>query len=484
MKSMLVCLLLLVCLLEAGIVPAQQAAPVQQAPPHYMTVPCPPEIDNHPMPECGYLLVPENRANPESNTISMFVVRFLALRAAERQPDPIIVLQGGPGFDIAVVGAFYMHNAGLAALSTRRDVIFVDQRGTGLSLPSLDCLETEPMFVCRNRLLAAGIDFTGYTTREIAADINDLRLALGYEQVNLFGISFGTRLALFVLRDYPASVRSVILDSAYPPQINFLVEDPANLQRALDLLFATCAADETCNSRHPDLETRFYALVDRLNATPMLIQQRNLRTGETSEYLLSGDLLIADMSIYLQFSNNIPRLPLVIDQLEAGRTTLYNNLQWLPFNNAEGMYLSVQCADEFVYSSLPEIDAALEMVDPHVAAALRPDYERIDTVCAMWGAAEPDPRDREPVSSEVPALIVGGEFDPVTPPAWGRLAAETLPNSYFYEFPQVTHAVIVSSVIFMPYDCPMGMALAFLNDPTTTPDSTCIADEFTGIAFR
>ncbi len=504
MKRFLLILLLVVLLSRAGSA-AQEASPAQQVPPYFEPIACPPEIQRSTLPECGYLHVPENRANPDSRMIRVFVTRYPAVRTGERLPDPVFYLSGGPGGPITSVGEALMQQ-GLAVVNGRRDAVLIDQRGTGLSEPSLDCPEVDAVTfalleealspdeevarmvaaaaVCHERLLAAGIDLSAYNSRENAADINDLRLALGYEQVNLFGGSYGTRLALFVLRDHPDGVRSVILESAYPPQIDLLSAGAASFQRSLDLLFAGCAAHAQCSSRHPDLETRFYALVDRLNAEPMTVTIRNLYSGDAVDLQLTGSQLAYMVFGFLYDSVAIPALPAMIDQLEAGRATLFTSLVWRSLwggDLAEGMNYSVQCAEEHAFSSPEEVATALETVRPQIAESARIAHlQMMFEICALWDLPAPDPRDNAPVSSTVPALVLAGEYDPVTPPAWGRLTAETLPNSFYLEFPGVGHSIVFG----INSDCPLSIALAFVNDPTTAPDAACIAEDFTGPAFR
>lgn len=191
-------------------------------------------------PECGYLIVPENRAQVDSPPIRLHVAIFRN-RSADPAPDPVVHLAGGPGSSSLDV-AGYMLGQGLDAILERRDFILFDQRGTGYSQSRLDCPErealtsllldgrlsaeeTQPAVLeafqrCRERLAAQGIDLSAYHSAASAADLNDLRLALGYEKLNLYAVSYGTRLALTLMRDYPQAVRSAVLDSAYPLQVN------------------------------------------------------------------------------------------------------------------------------------------------------------------------------------------------------------------------------------------------------------------------
>jgi pimeloyl-ACP methyl ester carboxylesterase len=287
--------------------------------------------------ECGHLVVPEDRAQPDGATLRLAVAIFHPADA-DPEPDPVIYLEGGPGGSPleSIYLAFDQVYAPL--LNADRDLIVFDQRGVGFSVPALDCpavidLETdlldnevggeeltkpemydlmlETLLDCEAALHGVA-DLTAYNTATNAADVNDLRLALGYDQVNLWGISYGTRLALEVMRDYPEGVRSVVLDSVYPLEVDPFVETPSSVDRALDLLFATCAADEACSEAYPDLRATFFETVDRLNSAPARIEVTHRFTGERYDALLDGDSLVSLVVQFLYQTGFIPLLPRVI----------------------------------------------------------------------------------------------------------------------------------------------------------------------------
>ncbi|MCA9906963.1 MAG: alpha/beta fold hydrolase, partial [Anaerolineae bacterium] len=193
------------------------------------------------------------------------------------------------------------------------ELVIFDQRGTGYSEPSLACPESEELMLstldedldseqskglllqmvtaCHDRLRGEGIDLAAYNSRENAADVDDLRRALGYDQWDLYGISYGTRLAQTVMRDFPDGVRSVVLDSTYPLSADLTVDTIANMDRAFDTFFAGCAANAACSEAYPDLENRFFALADTLNATPILVPVLHVFTGQQLEALVDGDTM-------------------------------------------------------------------------------------------------------------------------------------------------------------------------------------------------
>ena len=232
--------------------------------------------------ECGYLLVPEDRADPDSPNLRLAVAIFHPSGGAS-QPDPILYLSGGPGGS-ALEFLSLTFSKLEPALAANRDLILFDQRGVGRSEPALDCpamielgrellddeldgkvltkeeafeLALETLLACYQDLSQIA-DLSAYNTVANAADVNDLRLALGYDQVNLWGTSYGTRLALGVMRDHPDGLRSVILDSVYPPDVDLYLESPANVNRAFTVFFEGCAQDEACNAAYPDLRAVFF----------------------------------------------------------------------------------------------------------------------------------------------------------------------------------------------------------------------------------
>ena len=242
-------------------------------------------------PECGYLIVPENRLRADSPLIRLHVAIFRN-RLGVAVADPVVHLAGGPGSSSLNV-ASYMFGQGLDAILDQRDFILFDQRGTGYSQPRLDCPERtsitgtllerglsaagnheiilDAFRRCRDRLVGQGTDLSAYHSAASAADLNDLRLALGYEKLNLYAVSYGTRLALTLMRDHPEGVRSAVLDSVYPPQVNLYTELAPNAERAFNTFFAHCADDASCNQSYPDLRGVFYRTVDQLNASPVSV---------------------------------------------------------------------------------------------------------------------------------------------------------------------------------------------------------------------
>src|SRR5947209_1322320 len=235
---------------------------------------------------CGFLRVPEDRSLSQGLAIRLAVAIFKT-PSSQPDPDPVLLLSGGPG-DPLLERIGPMFKAGNLAYRTQnRDVILLDQRGVGYSQPSLRCLVNETLRTCHDRLVKSGINLNAFTTLENAADVHDLVQALGYQQVNLDGASYGTELALTVMRLFPVDVRSVVLDSVLPPQANSFRSFPRAAVRAFDVLFHGCAADPHCNEAYPHLQAVFYQLVGGLNTTPITFQT-TLQTGKSVTVKFTG----------------------------------------------------------------------------------------------------------------------------------------------------------------------------------------------------
>lgn len=445
---------------------------------------------------CGFLVVPEDRANPDGGGEVRIHFAVFESSNPDAPDDPILYLDGGPGGETLETLQFTLEPT-WSGFIANRDLILFDQRGVGYTTPSLACQETrdltfelldddlpteeylarerDALAECRDRVGADGVDFTQYHSAANAADVADLRIALDIDEWNLLGISYGTRLAQTVMRDHPEGLRSVILDSNYSPEDDLITQAPANLARALDVLWAGCDAHPGCADAFPDLEDRFWAVVADLDAAPLTFAVRDVFSGTRHDALLDGQALIGSMFQGLYSAEVIPVLPQVIAELEEGVTTTIALLMTNDLANGEffsyGMHLSVQCHEEVPFAdeqAVAEAAAAEARLTEFFngASNIGPP---VFALCELWQAGEAPALENEPVTSSVPTLVLAGEYDPITPPEWGRRAAEQLDAVGFVEFPGVGHAASVSG------DCPLEVALAFYDDPTAPPDTGCMA---------
>ncbi|WP_456599500.1 alpha/beta hydrolase [Blastococcus sp. SYSU DS0616] len=446
--------------------------------------------------DCGTLPVPADRDDPGSGEIQL---AFGIVRSDSASPadDPVVYLSGGPGqstLELVPQGFGQLYEP----LTANRDLVLVDQRGTGLTEPSLACDEysswvqeslgsdlppeeleaqaVESLEECRQRLVDEGIDFADYNSAASAADLEDLRVALGYDEWNLYGISYGTRLAQTVMRDHPDGIRSVVLDAAYPIDADLYEETPGNAVRAMEALFATCADDAGCAAQYPELEQTFQGLVDELNAAPAPITVVDPTNGQRIEDELDGDSLVGFLFQTLYSTELVPHLPEIIAAADDGEFGTIGLLLGALSQQLElvsiGQQLAVQCQEEVAFAAEEEVAAAAAehpLVEGFFEGAptLGPG---VFDVCASWDAGEPGAGANESVASDIPALVLAGDLDPITPPRWGEEIAAELSNSVFVRFPFTGHGAVPS------HDCAVQIAEEFLDDPRSEPATDCVDD--------
>ncbi|MCA9918028.1 MAG: alpha/beta fold hydrolase [Anaerolineales bacterium] len=475
--------------------PAPTATPEPAYEPTFAYTTCEFGIPGNRDVRCGYLTVPENRDDVANGRTVQLHVAIFASDSANPAPDPVVYLEGGPGGD-ALELVPLTFNDQFASFLADRDFIIFDQRGTGYSEPSLACPELidltldtldddltteegealylDAVAACRARLVDEGVDLTAYNSAENAADVADLRVALGYEAWNLYGISYGTRLAQTVMRDHPEGIRSVILDSTYPLAANLQLETAVNAERAFTVFFAGCAADPACNAAYPNLDEVFAQLVSDLNDNPITIEVYNLSDRQNYDALINGDFLVSVLFNGLYSVELTKIMPKLIYDVRDGRTTdlnaLVSTLLYQQQFFSQGMQLSVQCNEEVSFSvpgeTMPST-AYPYLNDIFEGGSVTGQFGF--AVCDLWQSGEADPIENMLVNSNLPTLILAGEYDPITPPSWGQDVSEGLSDFYYFEFPGIGHGASVSA------DCPLEITQAFLNDPTTEPDASCIA---------
>ncbi len=397
---------------------------------------------------CGRLPVPEDPDDPQGRKIflSIAVVPAVATRA---KPDPLFLIAGGPGQGsiegyAPILGAF-------AGIRRERDLVLVDQRGTGGS-NRLDCdmpddaLEGGEMPPAELAKLAAAClpKLSGrpqfYTTSVAVRDLDAVRAALGYETVNLFGGSYGTRVAQHYARRYPGRTRTVTLDGVVPPGLALVPMIAIESQKALDRAFARCAADASCNSRFPELPAQFAQLDAMLRRGPVAVTIPDPVTGEPRRIELTRAHLVtvARMLSYSPWTASL--LPLVVHEaatrgnlgpLAAQAEMAGEDLERMI---AMGMHNAVVCAEDAPHFADATDRAALDatfigtrMVDGMAA------------ICRAWPRGPVDADLSKPLDSAVPALLLSGEFDPATPAEYGAEAAKGFRNGLHVVVPGQGH---------------------------------------------
>src|SRR5262249_4860590 len=340
-------------------------------------------------------------------------------------PEPIIYLEGGPGGSVLKDFGPYVTGKEYAAFwLAQHNLVLFDQRGEGLSEPSLDCSETEKLKIdildepltpaeesqqyvdavlqCHDRLQEDGIDLSQYNSAASAADVEDLRSVLGYDKVNIYGISYGTRLALTMMRDFPDHLRSVVIDGVLPIQTNLLAAVPLDAQHDFETLFKGCAVDDTCNSAFPNLDKVFYDLVAQLNKKPINVRIKNNDTGKAYRWVVTGYRFLDTVFGSLYSSEFIPYVPLMIYQVKNGNYSLLSFIGgFLNFTYlSTGMYYAVECNEEVPFENQDDIKKTLAKVKAEFKTEFPPDAEL--TICDAWGAPTPDPKENVPVKSDIP----------------------------------------------------------------------------------
>jgi pimeloyl-ACP methyl ester carboxylesterase len=398
---------------------------------------------------CGTLSVYENREAATGRQIPLNIVLLPAV-GTDVRADPLFFLAGGPGQGAAQMAPEVREI--FRRVLRNRDVVLVDQRGTGKSNP-LDCRSesntladlTEPDDAALERLRRClegyDADVRFYTTTIAMDDLDDVRAHLGYERINLYGGSYGTRAALVYLRRHEGHVRSLVLDGVSPTDMRIPLFAARDAQRALDKLLDACAADSTCNSTYPSLGTRIRSLLQRLEASPPRVRMAHPRTGLVEEVQVEARVMASILFGALYSPVTASLVPVLVQQAEQDR---FESLFALGLaggaaaeNMSIGMQLSVLCSEDA--SRFMDDDIARETAGSVFGSHLLSGQRR---ACALWPKGVVAPAFYEPVRSDVPALILSGDVDPITPPSWGEAVAKHLPNARHVAVPATGHGVI------------------------------------------
>lgn len=386
---------------------------------------------------CGILLRPLDPADENSPTLDLNVAVVPAL-SLEPAPDPFVPVAGGPGqstieFYAAQVQAF-------EGIRRDRDILLIDQRGTGDSAP-LDCPvdedvvaggigREETLAATRECLDALPHDPRFFTTSVAVTDLEALREALGYSALNLYGVSYGSRVAQHFARRYPGSVRTLVLDGVVPPGRPLGPDIALEAERALAAVFDRCAEDAGCNERFGDLADEFDTLRARLAGSPVPVELEDPKTGEPTSVELDETELAGTIRLMSYHPNTIALIPLVVSEAANGN---YAPLAAQQLMNADamadalslGMHNAVVCTEDAPFFDVGE-DTRRELERSYIGPVL---LEALEAICSVWPAGVIDEGFREPLATDIPTLLLSGDADPVTPPAYAEEAAVELGNA-------------------------------------------------------
>jgi pimeloyl-ACP methyl ester carboxylesterase len=463
----------------------------------YVTCPNPnipgvPQFDFPASMRCGHLTVPEDRRKPGGRTIRIFVMRVPAVSANPR-PDPIVVLSGGPGGG----GSFEFASRIKSGMNADRELILVDQRGTHLADPLLGCAEYDESQnraysigfasaaaatadlaatkACRDRHAASGVDLSAYNTKENAADLADLRVALGIQSWNVYGVSYGTKLALVSLRDHPQGIRTLILDSVSPPNLNIAKDWWSAPAESFKAIFAACRAQPACATAFPTLEADFFATVKRLDAAPVVVQTTDASGAPKT---LTVDAFAFAFTVIDGSEHGDPAtIPKMIADMARGNTDLVAKAMLAEQTPAPivglgglGLAFTVFCAEGANLTTEQEALATSKAVLPEFPDSvftLQPKQGRLFQQCPVWDVEDTDASMMTPVVSDVPVLILEGAFDAATAPSWVGLITPRLKAHQLVSMPFTGHSVYGKS------PCAAQIAAGFLASPTQPVDKTC-----------
>jgi len=427
---------------------------------------------------CGTLDVPENRQHPDGRRLSIFVA-VLPANTLSPQPDPLVLLAGGPGQAASTLGPFALS---LSAIRRTRDIVLIDQRGTGRSSP-LACpafapdehaeFDTDPVpkaLLCAWQLAGKGVDASQYTTSAWVADVDAMREALGYRQVNLWGGSYGTRVAQEYLRRHPEHVRSVVLDGVAPPSLRISFDVWRTRDDALDGVIAACRASAACAKAHPDPAATLREVRQALEGGRS-VSVPDPRTGVRREMRVDFETIVAalqPLTYSPEAASLIPELLALAHDGEyapllAASLTVVGDL---PYEFNPALFYSVTCAED-----VPRVTRD-ERMNGVADARVRSLARRALAVCDQWPKGTYPPDFTAPVQSALPVLLLSGGLDPVTPPAYGDEVAKGFPNS--------RHVIAAGfGHIVSPHACTPRLIAAFVDAAGFDSLSTACVDFLT-----
>ncbi len=434
----------------------------------------------------GYLLVPEDRTRADSKIIRLPFFHFKS-RSSQPAPDPIIMTLGGPGTSSMQLARYTNYYSYL----DDRDLIIFEQRGTQYAQPSLNCPELAKAIQlgisqnlkdteliekkriasqkCQDKLRKKGIQLNAYHTEAIAADMEDLRKLLGIESYNFYGLSYSTKIAQVLMRDYPAAIRSVVMDSPLPLESHYDAENTRNLWEASIALLQDCAEDTLCNTTFPELKSRFLEFMEAANKQALSLSVKQPKSGEEVTYQLGAYEMLA--LIYPSNTYEIPDMPWRLEQVMGGdyaylKEQIKSFAEGTPQGIGLGMRLSVWCSEElpFVTDSLLESQQSLAGALKETSPLL---YEQ--AICDVWQVKVRPAQEDKAVLSKLPVLLISGAFDPDTPPRWAANMLSNLPHAFHLVFQGYHH----TPSTFWDNPCGMHTVQAFFQNPHQMPALDC-----------
>ena len=404
--------------------------------------------------ECATFTVPENPQAPEGRQIDLYVARIKSLSPAPAT-DPLVLIAGGPGG--SSVDMYLGLARAFAGVLDERDILLLDQRGTGRSQP-LSCslemmssIEIEPTLeesraAAQDCLAQLDGDPRFYTTSVAVQDLEALRLAAGYSQLNLYGVSYGTRVAQHYLRRYPQSTRTIVIDGVVPPTLALGPDIAFNAQHTLSSIFERCQQQPNCSKAFPELDASFRRLGDTLKNQPPQVSYPDPVTGEFDDLTLQYGTMAVVTRLLAYTPETAAIIPLTLAQAAAGQYESLTSqavgiLKNLSSTLTYGMHNSVMCSEDAPHHGNINVQALKKTY-------LGSDQvEAIQAICGIWPSGVADADLKLPLTSDAPVLLLSGQYDPITPPRYAEQAQQGLSNSHHFVAPGQGHGVIARGCI-------------------------------------
>ncbi|HTR62353.1 MAG TPA: alpha/beta hydrolase [Candidatus Binataceae bacterium] len=462
---------------------------------------------------CGTLTALQNRSDKKQGTVQLPVAIVPSLSKEPSQPDPVVYMAGGPGAN-AIAQAQQLVDVGL---NQRRELIIMNQRGNLYTVPDLTCPEIDQAFAaavllpydsdanknqhvaavqtCHDRLVSQGVNLGNFNTAEDAADFADLRKALKLKEWNVYGLSYGTDVALTLLRDHPEGIRSVMIDAVLPPSAVTLGWTWTNANEAIHNVFTACANQPNCVATYGDLEAKFTAQVQQLEANPLTVHDVQIPgTTDTTDVVLDGGAILNWIASIPDPVTPIADLAASIQQLVNGTPTQIAQTRALAANPAGfgatgyGPFYDVICSEWVPFEPTSQILVQGNLAFPafpQTVLAQPPGLPFMTEDCQVWNVPAASGSVRQVTVSDIPTLVLNGSFDGKSAPQWGIYAAGTLQNSTVVTIPSSGHGALFQ--IQMPPDapsrqCAQDIVASFLANPSA-PDTSCAAS-LTNVPFN
>jgi pimeloyl-ACP methyl ester carboxylesterase len=429
--------------------------------------------------------VPLDHDDPAGDAIDIAVAVYpvqSAEGAADPAPDPLFFLAGGPGQK--AIAKPPIIKAATSALA-EREIVVIDQRGVGESRPALDCpeldkLEADPAADDKDILaatekcradLSSETDLSAYGTAANAADIDLVRQALGYDEINLMGTSYGSHVAIEYARDHSDTLRSLVLNSPVPADSNYQADIPKNVDEALSALIEACTSDAACAKDNPDLEASVEKALELADQNKPEVKVKDA-SGKDLTVVVDAKALtnaLVQVQYVGPFLGGVPQAITAAGKGDYVPLVQAAALTEQPGGSSQGMQLSTLCSEEVARLDIDQVREDAK-TSPYATALVEASLTSVVESCELWDVDEASPEDREPVSSEVPALVVTGAYDPVTPTSYGESVAEDFSAATLVEFAATAHDPLGS-----PPDekCGAEILAAFLSAPDAEVDAAC-----------